>query len=56
LYKTLLDQDKKTLDMEMKEQIVYFADNYSLDYYKKKQIAVRFRWNNRGLEVIVKKR
>lgn len=56
LYQTLLEQDKKTLDMEMKEQIVYFADNTSLDYYKKNQIAVRYRWNNRGLEVIVKKR
>ena len=47
LYQQLLDVDKKDLNVEMKEQIVYFADNEQLDFYQKKQLAVRYRRNNR---------
>lgn len=56
LYQLLLERDKTELSIEMKEQIVYFADNVSLDFYQKKHLAVRYRWNNRGLEIVVKKR
>lgn len=55
-YKKLLNRDKNELDIEMKEQIVYFADNKNLDFYQKKSIAIRYRWSNRWLEVVVKKR
>lgn len=56
VYQRLLDEDKKILDMEMKEQIVYFADNKDLTYFTQENIAIRYRRNNRWLEVIVKKR
>lgn len=56
LYELLLNEDKENLNMEMKEQIVYFADNEALEFYQKKHLAIRFRWSNRGLEVVVKKR
>lgn len=40
----------------MKEQIVYFADDKELNYFTHKNMAIRYRRNNRWLEVIVKKR
>lgn len=55
-YQTLLDGDKDSLDMEIKQQIVYFADNQELYFYKKKQLMIRYRWSNKWLEVVVKKR
>lgn len=56
LYQILLDHDKDDLNIEMKEQIVYFADNEQLEFYQKKHLAVRYRRSNRWLEVVVKKR
>lgn len=56
LYQRLLDRDKNDLNIEIKEQIVYFADNESLDFFRKEGLIVRFRWSNRWLEVVVKKR
>jgi hypothetical protein len=56
LYELLLHEDKDSLNMEMKEQIVYFADDETLEFYQKKHLAIRFRRSNRGLEVVVKKR
>lgn len=56
LYQHLLNKDSDAMDMQIKEQIVYFADNHALDYFKKKKLAIRYRRNNRWLEVVVKKR
>ncbi len=56
LYQILLDRDKNDLNIEMKEQIVYFADNEALDLFRKKDLIARYRRSNRWLEVVVKKR
>ena len=56
LYQRLLEQDKSDLDMEVREQIVYFADMQDLSLFSKQKIAIRFRRSNRWLEVVVKKR
>lgn len=56
LYQTLLDRDKNDLNIEMKEQIVYFADNQDLVLFRKENLIVRYRRSNRWLEVVVKKR
>lgn len=43
-------------DFWKKEQVIYFADNHELDFFKKEKLLLRYRWNNQGLEVVTKKR
>jgi len=56
LYAAFLDQDKEFFDIKVKEQIVHFADNHDLEFYLKYWIVLRYRWNNKWLEVVVKMR
>jgi len=43
-------------EFEKREQIIYFADSHDLELFRKEKVLLRYRWNNQGLEVVVKKR
>lgn len=57
-YETLSEKfiQERGDNFKKKEQIIYFADNHKLTFFKDEKLLLRYRRNNQWLEVVTKKR
>ncbi len=49
-----LSKAGKEMNYLLNQRIVYFADTQNLDVYHSNKILIRFRWNNKVLESVIK--